>query len=117
MIWSPPNADLLIGRSLLQRQVGAVRLPDVPLPRLEARDVALVIEADPAQHRVELAAVHGQGHRIEIKRARRLHRLGPDLNRGVGVERESQRLVTLRPKSRHDLRRLGGSRACRPRPP
>jgi hypothetical protein len=31
----------------------------IALPRLEARDVAFFVEADPAQHRVELASVDG----------------------------------------------------------
>ena len=52
--------------------------------------------------------MHGLGHRIEIQRARRLDRLGPDLNRGVGVERVSQRLVALRAESRHDVRPPAG---------
>jgi hypothetical protein len=37
------------------------------LPRLEASDIALGMEADPAQHRVELAAVHGPNHRVQIE--------------------------------------------------
>ena len=91
----PILGRLFLGYALLQRHVSAVRLPDIPLPRVEARDVALGVEADPAQHRAELAAVHGLDHGIEVQRARRTHRLSPDLNRGVGVQRESRRIVTL----------------------
>jgi hypothetical protein len=57
--------DLL--HAWLQRHVGAVGRPDVPAPRLEARDVAFLIEADAAQHCVELAGVHDLDHRIEIE--------------------------------------------------
>ena len=45
----------------------AVRLPHVPLPRTKAGGVAFLVKADPPQHHVELATVHGLERRVEVQ--------------------------------------------------
>src|SRR5262245_61242090 len=80
----PIPASLLVG-ALLKRQVGAVRLPDIPLPRVKARAVTLLIEANFSQDRVELPAAHSADYSIEIRRTGRLYCLRPHLNCRVGI--------------------------------
>jgi hypothetical protein len=55
----------LFGHALLEH-VRAIRMSDIHDRALES-DVALLIEADSAQHRVELAAVHRRKHGTEVE--------------------------------------------------
>ena len=48
----PAYRFLFLSYALFQRHVGAIRPPDGPLPRLKARDIAFLVEADPGEHRV-----------------------------------------------------------------
>ena len=54
--------------------------------RVEAGDVALVVEADLAQHGIELLLAQRSGDLSPIRRARLLDRLRPRLDGGIGEQ-------------------------------
>jgi hypothetical protein len=54
-------------------------LPDIPGERLVAVHIALLIEADAAEHGIELLAVQYLGDRAGLERACPFDRLRPDL--------------------------------------
>jgi hypothetical protein len=60
------QARLFLGQALLQRHEGAVS-PHVPDEGV-AGDVALLVEADAAEHRVELRGVEFLGDRLDLDR-------------------------------------------------
>ena len=51
----------------IQRHVGAIRLPDEPLPRLKAGDVALLVEADRPSTVSNWRLCMTASHRIEVQ--------------------------------------------------
>ena len=67
--------------------------PDVPHERLVAGDVAVLVEADCAEQRVEFIAMERRGDRVGFERAGFLNRLRPELNGSVAVDRSRIRLL------------------------
>ena len=70
-------------------------------------DVALGGEAEAADHRVELAGVKLLDHLVEIGADGAGHRLGPSLDRGVGVEGIALGLVAAGAEGVHHRLGLG----------
>ena len=81
------------------------------MKELDAGHVALGVEAEPAEDRVELMAAQRRDDGVGIEPARLLDRLRPDLDDGVAVERETFGLESLRAElCDHRRRRLMAAR-------
>ena len=71
-------------------------LPDVPDEGLVAVHVALVVEADRAEDGVEFVRAQRRDDRLGFDRAGLLDRLRPDLDPGIGIQRQTFRFIAIR---------------------